>query len=141
MAIATMYLEFVNVDEPATPAAIPSFDRTRAIDYYDDLADSPDRDYLRLAIQTAHTVSSGGDLPANNGCFWSARASGTIGVHGKPCGVAANSKLVGGVLAASPSWADPTRDILFSAAYLPEDGQLIYIAAAQWTLDWRIELE
>lgn len=139
--VATLYLEFVNVVSPDTPASIPTFDRDRTLAYYDDLAYSSDRDYLRVVAQATRLVSSGGDLPEGNGCLWIAKSSGSAGVHGKPCGAAANSKLVGGALAASPSWVDPTQDVLISASYLPEDGQLIYLQPAQWTLDWQIEFE
>lgn len=138
--IGGMYLEFQNVASPGTPVSPPTFDRTRTVTYYDDLASSPDTDYLRVPLTATQVLSSGEDL-TNNEMVYFARSSGLVGVHGKPFGYASNSVVFGASLVAFVDATDATQDLLFSSFYFATEDQQQKLANSQVGLEWSITLQ
>ena len=135
--IAAMYVEFVNVATPGDAISIPALDRTRSLDYYTGLQHSPDRDYMRVDMQSSSVFSSDEELfPKGNAVTFSARTNTGIGVWGKQFSYAANSVIVGGALVAKVNPIDPTQDLLFSAWYLTALTQQPVAASGQHAIDW-----
>lgn len=126
----TVYLEFVNSTTSIVP---PSFGASASDSrlYYDSLGGGA-RDYVR--VRPTAKVSPGGTVT------FSAATVADTGVHGLPFSFAANSRIVGGALAASHPSDDPTRDRLFSRFYYPQEEQKPLPADSQLSLDYRITL-
>lgn len=140
--ISGVYLEFENVASPGDPVSVPSYTRTRSIEYYNDLADSSDRDYLRAAISATQLHSSDSDLfPSGNQPVFYAKSSGVAGVHGKPFGYASNSVVFGASLVAFPHETDYTQDLIFSTVYFDPSDQQPKLATSQVGLEWELTLE
>lgn len=137
--ISGMYLEFANVASPGDIVSVPTYDRTRDIDYYSDLALSSDLDYLRVPL-TAVTTSDSGDLVSNVLTFF-AMSSGVVGIHGKPFSAANNSVIYGGALVAMPEAGDASQDKIFSTMYLATDEQQAKSPNSQIGLEWQIEIQ
>lgn len=138
--ISGMYLEFENVASPGTAVTVPTFDRTRTVDYYNDLAGSSTRDYLRVSLTGVQTLSEGDGL-TNNKLLFFARSSGTSGVHGKPFSDANNSVIFGASLAAFPDNNDATQDLLFSSFYFSVAEQQPKLATSQVGVEWELTLQ
>lgn len=137
-----MYLEFKNVAGPGDPVAVPVFDRTRSRDYYDDLADSPDADYLRVPLHASLVESSDESLyPQGNRMILSARSQGIAGVHGKPYSHANNSVVYGMALVGMVHTTDATQDLIFSASYWQVAEQQPKLATSQVGVEWELTLE
>jgi len=140
--ISTMYLEFENVDAPEDPVAAPVFDRTRNIDYYNDLVSNPDRDYLRVPLSSALVEASDESLyPGGNRLVLTARSSGTTGVHGKTFSDSVNSKIFGAALVAQLDKDDASQDLIISAMYLSEASQQLKLPTSQNGLEWLLTLQ
>lgn len=137
--ISGMYLEFANVDNPGDIATVPTYDRTRDIDYYTSLADSDSLDYLRVPI-TAVTIADKEEL-TNNLLTFFAMSSGVVGIHGKPFSAANNSVVYGGALVAMPEAGDATQDVIFSTMYLATDEQQAKDTNKQIGLEWQLEIQ
>jgi hypothetical protein len=138
--IGGMYLEFQNVANPGDPVSPPIFDRTRTVQYYDDLAGSADTDYLRVPLIGSQTLSTGSGL-VNNEIVFFARTSGVVGVHGKPFSYAANSVVFGASLVAFIDATDATQDLLFSSFYFDVPDQQQKLATSQVGIEWALTLE
>jgi len=138
--IAGMYLEFENVASPGDAVSVPTFDRTRSISYYNDLAGSSNRDYLRVPLTGVQTLSEGADLTDNQLVFF-ARSSGTLGVHGKTFSDSSNSVIFGASLAAFPDNNDATQDLLFSSFYFSVSEQQPKLATSQVGIEWELTLQ
>lgn len=138
--ISGMYLEFENVASPGTAVTVPTFDRTRTVDYYNELAGSSTRDYLRVSLTGVQTLSEGDGL-TNNKLLFFARSSGTSGVHGKPFSDANNSVIFGASLAAFPDNNDATQDLLFSSFYFSVAEQQPKLATSQVGVEWELTLQ
>lgn len=138
--IAGMYLEFENVASPGDSVSVPTFDRTRAVEYYDDLADSATKDYLRVPLTATQLLSSGTGLTQNQIVFF-ARSSGTVGVHGKSFSDANNSVIFGASLAAFIDNNDATQDLLFSSFYFDVADQQPKLATSQVGIEWELTLQ
>ena len=137
--ISGMYLEFANVANPGDVVSVPTYNRTRDIDYYTGLSVSSDLDYLRVPL-TATTLSSK-DALINNVLTFFAMSSGVVGIHGKPFSAANNSVIYGGALVAMPEAGDASQDKIFSAMYLPLDEQQAKGPNNQIGLEWQIEVQ
>jgi hypothetical protein len=138
-AIGAMYFEYENTAGVPTP---PSPSRDEGIDYYlDDLALSATQDYVRVPLEVPALISSSdsADYAGNQATFF-AITTGTQGVHSKAFSDAANSKVYGVALAATPDPEQYTSDRLFSRSYsgfspVPkEDG---YQIGAQYLIRFR----
>jgi len=138
--IGGLYMEFENVASPGDTVSAPSFDRTRDISYYTNLAGSSSRDYLRVPL-TAQTISSsGGDLADNEITFF-ARSSGVTGVHGKTFSDSVNSVVFGASLVAFVDNTDATQDLILSSVYFDPADQQAKLATSQIGLEWLIQLQ
>jgi len=137
--IGGMYLEFENVASPGDTVTVPTFDRTRGVSYYNNLAGSADRDYLRVDLSAA-TISStdSTDFPKGNSVLFSARSAGLTGVHGKTFSDSANSVIYGAALVSFVDGNDATQDLIYSAAYLSAANQQAKLATSQIGVEWEL---
>lgn len=140
--IAGMYLEYKNVASPSDAVAVPAFDRSGGISYYNGLAMTPDTDFLRVPLVAATLTSTSDSLfPGGNLMTFFAQSQGVTGAAGKPFGASHNSKIYGGALVAIPVLADRTQDLIFSRFYLTSGFQQVKLATSQIGLEWAITLE
>lgn len=138
--IGGMYLEFENTASPGDPVSAPSFDRTRDVTYYDDLAGSGNRDYLRVPM-TASQLLSDGDGFVNNQIVFFARSGGTTGVHGKTFSDSVNSTVFGASLVAFIDDNDATQDLLLSSFYFATADQQQKLSTSQVGIEWELTLQ
>lgn len=141
--IGGMYLEFENVGTPGDPVAAPTFtrDADQGVDYYNSLADSADRDYLRVPLIAGNLSSSDQtNFPLGNLLSFFAQTSGVEGVHGKPFSDANNSTVFGGALVAFVDDSDHTRDIVLSRFYVSTGKQQPKLSTSQVGFEWRLTL-
>jgi hypothetical protein len=138
--IGGMYLEFENVASPGDPVSPPIFNRTRNVQYYDDLVGNATRDYLRVPLIASQVLSTGSGL-VNNQIVFFARSSGVTGVHGKSFSYAANSVIYGASLVAFIDATDATQDLLFSSFYFDVPDQQQKLATSQIGIEWELTLE
>ena len=135
--IAGMYLEFENVAAPGDPVSVPTFDRDRTVTYYDDLAVSAVRDYLRVPLFLAtYTDAADGTV-----CTYFARSSGAIGVHGKTFSDTVNSTIFGASLVSFVDPTDATQDLLISSYYFDVPDQQQKLSTSQVGLEWLLDLQ
>ena len=135
--IGGMYLEFENGTTPGSVTA-PSFDRTRTVQYYDDLSGSASRDYLRVPLTASQILSEGTGL-TNNQILFFARSSGTSGVHGKS--FSTGSVVFGASLVAFVDDNDATQDLIFSSFYFDTADQQDKLATSQVGIEWELTLQ
>lgn len=135
--ISGMYLEFENVASPGDPVSVPTFERDRTSQYYNDLSGSSVRDYLRVPLTAATTTEE--DTQARMDFF--ARSSGTTGVHGKTFSAAANSTVFGVSLVAFVDTTDATQDLLLSSHYFAVADQQQKLSTSQVGLEWELTLQ
>lgn len=138
--IAGMLLEYENTTNPGDPVSIPTYDRTRDIQYYLDLTSHPKRDYLRVSLTASQVLTAGADYE-NNLLVFFARTAGLQGANGKPFSADDNSKVFGAALVAMPEPGDRTQDLVLSAFYFAEADQIAKEPAKQIGLEWEIELQ
>lgn len=142
--VGGMYIEFENVGTPGDPVAAPSFERGpgEGVAYYNDLASSGDRDYLRVPL-VAGTMDSTDQTkyPGGNRPILFAQTVGVAGVHGKPFSDANNSVVFGGALVAFVDETDHTRDLVLSRFYFTVENQMPKLANGQVGLEWRLVLQ
>jgi hypothetical protein len=125
--IAVMYLEFENSSDTI---AVPIFHPEDGVEYYDGLASSPNRDYLRVPIEASPNIMVAPGYEAllapdlGNRIVFAAQTGSGVGIHGKPFSDGAGSKVFGIALAAAPSLADPTADILLARGYYDPADQI-----------------
>jgi hypothetical protein len=143
--IQAMYLEFENVADPDDPVTVPTFDESEGTDYYEELAFSSTRDFLRvpltqkplLGIETGYENSFVAGASGNKLTYFS-MSQGTQGVHGKPYSDAANSKVFGLALVATPLFSDRTQDLVFARTYFGVSEQVVKEASHQIGATWDI---
>lgn len=138
--IAGMYLEFENTDSPGASISPPTFDRTRDVQYYNTLAGSTRRDYLRVPLTANQVLSSGLGL-TNNQLVLFARSSGVAGVHGRPFASGSNSTIFGASLVAFVDATDATQDLVFSSFYFATGDQQQKLPTSQVGLEWQVTLQ
>ena len=138
--ISGMFLEFEN--NGGAPVTPPTFDRTGGLSYYQGLALSATRDYIRVPV-TAATLESSDEaqFPDGNVMTFFAQTRGVVGVHGKSFSDAEDSRVFGGGLVAIVDEADDTQDIVFSRFYFDAADQQIKLPSSQIGLEWEIELQ
>lgn len=130
--LSAVYVEFENVASPGDPVTNPSFDKDAGIEYYSSLSGSGTRDFLRVPLTgVAGSLSDGFAGADENVVTFTAVSSGATGVHGKAFSSAANSKICGVALVATPVWADRSQDVVFGRAYYGVDDQLLKPSAGQ----------
>jgi hypothetical protein len=142
--IGGMYIEFENTASPGDPVTPPDFTRDpeEGVQYYDSLALSADRDYLRVPL-VAGVLDSTDTLkyPNGNRTKFFAQTSGTVGVHGKTFSDVTNSTIFGGALVAFVDETDATRDLVFARFYIDTDLQVVKLATSQHGLEWAVSFE
>jgi hypothetical protein len=138
--IGGLYLEFENTANPGDTVSLPAFNRSRNIEYYNELAGSATRDYLRVPLTASPVASAGTGLSHNQITFF-ARSGGVSGVHGKPFSYAANSVIIGASLVAFIDVTDATRDLLFSSFYFATEDQQQKLATSQVGIEWVLTLQ
>lgn len=142
--VDAMYIEFENVAAPADPITPPTYGRDEGLEYYDGLSSSGTKDYIRTALASTPMlgVKSGfedyfGTNEGNKLTFF-AQTAGATGVHGKTFSNAANSKIYGAALIATPVFIDPTRDVVFARSYFEIAEQVVKEASSQIGITWEI---
>ena len=138
--IGGMYLEFENTGSPGDSVSVPSFDRTRDVSYYDDLAGSANRDYLRIPMTANQLLTEGDDFNDNQIVFFG-RSSGTTGVHGKTFSDSVNSTIFGASLVAFVSNNDATQDLLLSSFYFDVADQQQKLSNSQVGIEWQVTFQ
>lgn len=138
--IAGMYLEFENTVSPGDPVTPPTYNRTRSIEYYNDLSGSATRDYIRVPM-TASVLASDGVGFTDNVMTFFARSRGIIGVHGKTFSSAVNSVVFGASLVAFVDATDATQDLLFSTFYFDVSSQQEKLSTGQIGIEWELALQ
>lgn len=136
--VAGMYIEFENNGGIAvTP---PTFDRLDdAAAYYESLALSSTRDYLRVPIIARATAKSSEDYAFDNQLTVTARTSGVVGQNGKDFTAAAQSRVYGGAVIAMPDESDETQDRILARFYWDDTSrQLVKLVGAEIGYDWEI---
>lgn len=144
--IATLYVEFKNVASPGDAITNPTFQRQDGLDYYEDLASSPNTDYLRLRVgmPTVDVVPGYESYfrpGEGNMLIYTASTGGAVGVHGKPFSAEANSKVYGAALAASPFINDRTQDVLIARGYYPQGQHLVKQPTGQLEITYQFPFE
>ena len=141
--VGGMYIEYENVGTPGDPVTAPVFgrDADEGVDYYNGLAGSSDRDYLRVPLVAA-TMDSTDEVkfPKGNRPVFFAQTTGVVGVHGKPFSDADNSVVFGGALVAFVDEDDPTRDLVLSRFYVSAQKQQPKLSTSQVGFEWRLTL-
>ena len=146
--INSMYVEYENVASPGDAVTIPSYGRDEGREYYQDLALSANRDFLRvpLIIEPTIGIESGFEdyftdgVDGNKLTFFT-QTQGTAGFHSKPFNDGVNSKIFGVALVATPEFGDPTKDVVFSRTYFDTADQTLKLASSQVGITWDISFE
>lgn len=142
--LGVMYIEFENALDPDAPIEGPSFgtDPEDAAAYYQSLADSADRDYVRAEV-IASEIDSADETyyPRGNRLTLTAFAVAAVGAHGKPFGEAHGSRMFGAAVVASPDEGDPTLDLVYARAYLPDAKQRKKLSTGQLGVRWQLTFE
>lgn len=146
--ISGMYMEYENQADPETPISVASFDRSLGLPYYNSLATSEDRDYLRvpLRLEPTLTISTGFSSyfvegQSGNQLTFFAQTSGTSGVNGKSFGASVNSKVYAAALVATPVFSDRTQDVIFARTFFDVGDQTTKEPSSQIGITWDISFE
>lgn len=136
--LSFMYIEFENVAHPTDPVSLPVISRSGGIAYYEGLAHSLVRNYLRVPIISGVLTSSNTDhFPQGNLLTFYAQSQGVTGLNGLPFSNSHNSKVFGAALVAAPDPSDATQDLVFARLYYAAaDQQVKPSTSAQIGITW-----
>lgn len=140
--LSAMYVEFENVALPGDPVTIPVFGREEGTEYYGDLQSSGSRDFLRVPLLQDPLLGIATGFEdyfvegTGNKLTFFAQTQGVAGVHGKTFSDAANSKVCGVAMVATPVFADWTQDIVFARSYFPLGEQTLKEVSSQIGVSW-----
>lgn len=111
-----MFFEYENTAGTPSP---PAPARDEDISYYlNELPLTPNRDYLRIPLVVAPSLTASSSSYAGNQVTFFALTAGTSGIHGEAFGSGPPaSKVYGVALAATPEPTQYTQDWLFSRSY------------------------
>lgn len=147
-SLSRMYLEFENVADPADPVDVPDYGVEEGPGYYQDLAESSVRDYLRVPLTNEPTLSIASGFEEfftegfdGNQLTFFAQSAGTSGTNGRTFSAAENSKLFGVALVATPFPSDQTQDVIFARTYFDVSDQIVKEASGQLGVTWEIVFE
>lgn len=135
-----VYFEYQNVANPTNVVAIPSFSLKDDRSYFENLASSPDRDYLRVPVRTLSDIDIAAGYEAffaagqGNQAWVYAQTEGAVGMTGKPFNDSVNSKIYGVTLVAAPVFADRTQDVLFARSYFTGGQQQVKAPNGQFSI-------
>lgn len=141
--INAMYLEFANVGAPSDTVAPPTVTRDIGLGYYNGLAFTSDRDFLRvpltnppgLDIQPGYEPYFTPGISGNLLHFF-AMSNGSRGVLGKTFASGVNSLIYGAALVATPVYADRSQDVILDIGYFDPADQIIKTPSAQIGVAW-----
>jgi hypothetical protein len=139
--IGGLYIEYENTDNPGDDVTAPALTRAadEGIEYYNALADSSTRDYLRVPLIAGTLTSSDQTLyPKGNLLTLFAQTTGVNGVHGKGFSVSDNSKVYGAAVVAFVDDDDYTRDLVLSKVYFSAANQQEKLDNSQVGIEWRM---
>jgi hypothetical protein len=144
-AVNAMYLEYANVASPSSTVAPPTVTRATGLSYYNGLAYTPDRDFLRvpltnppgLDIQPGYEPYFTAGISGNLLHFF-AMSNGSLGVLGKTFSSGVNSLVYGAALVATPVYADRSQDVILAIGYLPISQQTIKPPSSQAGVQWDV---
>lgn len=142
---STIFLEYENLANPLTVITPPSFTRDAGIDYYDDLALSSTKDYLRVPLQSSPVLSAATGFTSyftaegtGNKLTFLGIVTGSVGVHGRPFATANNSKIYGAALVATPDENDHSKDLILARMYYASGNQAVKDAVRQFVPTWEL---
>lgn len=143
--VSSLYIEYENVTLPEDEVTPPSFTRGEGVDYYIELALSGVRDFLRVPLLVSPTIGIEAGFEDwftegvnGNLLTFYTQTQGTSGFHGKPFSAAANSKVFGAALVATPVFADQTQDVIFARTYFDTGDQEVKSASKQFGVTWDV---
>lgn len=143
--IRAMYIEYENLADPDDPVTPPTFDRTEGTEYYNNLALSGSRDFLRVPLSVRPTLGIAAgyedyfvDGVTGNKLTFVGQTQGSAGVHGKPCNSGVNSKVFGIALVGTPVFADATQDVVFARTYFDTGDQVLVQSSSHIGIMWSI---
>lgn len=146
--ISGMYMEYENQADPETPISVAAFERSLGLPYYNSLATSEDRDYLRvpLRLEPTLTIATGFsdyfvEGQSGNQLTFFAQTAGTSGVNGKAFGASVNSKVYAAALVATPVFSDRTHDVIFARTFFDVGDQTTKEPSSQIGITWDISFE
>lgn len=130
--LSAAYLEFSNVANPSDAVTAPTFQKQDGLSYFEALSVSPRSDFLRIFFTGSPLIDVVPGYEAyfppgmgNRLTVFASTGGLTAGVFGKPFSDAANSKVYGISIVATPVPGDRTQDILMSRSYYaPADQRL-----------------
>lgn len=144
-SIAAMYFEYENTVNAEDPVTAPTYEVDEGLSYYDELADTADRDFLRIPLSQEPTLGIESEFEDlftpgldGNKLTFSAQTAGLAGVHGKEFSNDVNSKLFGVALVATPVADDRTQDVIFARTYFAVDDQVVKALSHQAFIQWDI---
>jgi hypothetical protein len=148
-SLSALYIEYENLPSPESSVSVSSsFDRDLGISYYNSLASSTTRDFLRipLTLEPVISVSTGYEekLPVDqqgNQLTFFVQTSGVSGAHGKDFSNAVNSKVFAAALVATPVFNDRTKDVIFARTVFSTGNQVTKEASSQIGISWDIAFE
>jgi hypothetical protein len=143
--VNSMYIEYENVAAVDDPVTVPTFSREEGTEYYNELAFSTSRDFLRVPLLIDPQIGIAAGFEDNftegvdgNKLTFFTQSQGTVGFHGKPFSAAVNSKIFGVALVATPELADQSRDIVFARSYFDTANQEMKLPSSQVGITWDI---
>jgi len=142
---STIFLEYENVDNPATSVTPPTFDRDEGIGYYDDLSLSSAKDYIRVPLNSAPALGVAAGFEdyfvaagTGNKLTYMGITTGSVGVHGRPFANANNSKIYGAALVVTPDENDHSKDLILARTYYTTENQIVKDAVRQFVPTWEV---
>lgn len=130
--LSAIYVEFENVADPGDPVTPPeAVPASEGVDYYESLSETVNRDFVRVPISFPALIDTDEtlyDKPNRYSIVVDVPAG--VGVHGRTFNSAANSKVFGLAIVATPDWDDRTQDLIFSRQYYEEAQQMVVPASA-----------
>lgn len=145
-AVKAAYIEFANVGSPSDPVAIPSYERSDGLDYFNALP--PDRDFLRVTLAGTPSIDIAPGYEENfisgvngNRVQFPFQTTGSTGILGRTFSESVNSKVFGITLVATPVPADRTMDVILSRGYFNENDQQLKQVGVQIGIRWRISFK
>lgn len=143
--INAMYIEYENVASAANAITPPVYDRFEGREYYQNLALSGNRDFLRVPLLLEPTlgVEPGFEdyfdgITSGNRLTFFAQSQGSAGYHGKTFSEGVNSKVFGIALVSTPEFGDAAKDSVFSRTYFDTADQTLKLASSQIGITWDI---
>ncbi len=142
--LTAAYIEFANVANPSDVVPVPAPLKEEGLDYFDALAMSSTSDFLRIFFTGPPVIDVAPGYEAyfppgtgNRLTVFASTGGLSTGVFGKPFSSAANSKIFGLSVVATPVPGDRTRDIVMSRSYYQPADQRLKLPNAAYGVDYQ----